>query len=237
MIRSVHELYGYTILAEDGRIGIVRDLILDEKSWKVCFLHVDLMDLIPGRCGLIPTSKLGQPNYETMDFPVLLTKEQVRDAPTMHVNDVTYQKFANELYSHFGWDPCWSIEEKEKVVNKQQLTPDTSAKLYPRSSREIIGYCVQAIDGKIGYIEDFILDDQEWKIRYVVIHTRNWLPGRKVLISPSWLNKVVWKEFKVHVDHSRREIKNSPEYDPDTPVNRQYEEVLYNYYGQAKYWN
>lgn len=233
----MHELYDYTILADDGRIGTVRDLILDEISWKVCFLHVDLMDLIPGRCTLIPTSKLGEPSYETMDFPVLLTKQQVKDAPTMHVNEVVYRKYTDEIYSHFGSDPCWSIEEKEEVDDNRQFTPGTNAKLHPCSSREIIRCCVQATDGRIGHIEDFIVDDQEWVIRYIVIYTRNWLPGRKVLISPSWLNKVVWKEFRVHVGHSKREISNSPRFDPKSPVNRQYEEVLYDYYGRPQYWN
>jgi len=106
-----------------------------------------------------------------------------------------------------------------------------------RSCREIMSYDVGATDGSIGHVEDIILDDSNWVIRYVVVHTRTWLPGRKVLIDPSWIIHIIWDLQKLYVSHTRQEIKNSPIFDPSDPVNRKYEEVLYDYYGRPKYWD
>jgi hypothetical protein len=100
----------------------------------------------------------------------------------------------------------------------------------------VLGYHIQARDGEIGHVEDLIVDDALWFIRYLVIDTRNWLPGRKVLVAPAWAERVDWAERKVYVDLTRGTIKNSPQFDPSMPVNREYEVRLYDYYGRPSYW-
>ena len=102
--------------------------------------------------------------------------------------------------------------------------------------REVMGYHIQARDGEIGHVADFILDDDRWAVRYLVVDTRNLLPGRKVLIAPEWTDRVSWADEKVHVGLTKQAVKDSPEFDPDTLVNREYEVRLYDYYGRPKYW-
>jgi hypothetical protein len=70
----------------------------------------------------------------------------------------------------------------------------------------------------------------------MVVDTRNWWPGKKVLVAPQWVTEISWGEAQVHVDMTREQIKNSPEFDPAAPVNRTYEERLFDYYGRPKYW-
>jgi hypothetical protein len=94
-----------------------------------------------------------------------------------------------------------------------------------------------ANDGEIGHVDDFLVDDENWTIRYVVVDTRNWWPGKKVLISPEWIRSVSWTDSRVYVDLSRDTIKNGPEYDPSTPLSREYENRLYKHYGRSQYWN
>jgi len=105
-----------------------------------------------------------------------------------------------------------------------------------RSERQVLGYRIQARDGEIGRVDDFVLDDEEWNFRYLVVNTRNWLPGRKVLVAPLWAEKIRWTEHSVFLDLTRQEVRDSPEYDPGAPVNRRYEERLYDFYGRPKYW-
>jgi hypothetical protein len=105
-----------------------------------------------------------------------------------------------------------------------------------QSTQEVIGYYIQASDGDIGHVEDFIADDAAWTMRYIVIDTRNWWPGKKVLVAPQWVTAVNWGESQVQVDLRCEDIKNSPEFDPAAPVNREYEERLYDFYGRPKYW-
>ena len=115
-------------------------------------------------------------------------------------------------------------------------TPAAGGDPHLRSVREVSGYHLAATDGELGHVEDFILDDETWSIRYVVIDTRNWLPGRQVLISPSWVREVDWGLRKVSVDMTKQQVKDSPEYDPKMPINREYEARLYDFYGRTRYW-
>jgi hypothetical protein len=106
-----------------------------------------------------------------------------------------------------------------------------------RSVKELCNYVLEATDGEIGRCKDFLFDDGRWTVRYMVVDTRNWLPGRKVLVAPVWITSVDWAESKVSVDLTREQVKNSPEYDPSTPVKREYEVRLYDFYGRPNYWD
>ena len=105
-----------------------------------------------------------------------------------------------------------------------------------RSTHEVTGYHVQAADGEIGHIGDFIIDDETWAIRYLIIDTQNWWEGKKVLISPQWIERVSWNESKVFVNLSREVIKQSPEYFEDNLLTRDYENKLHQYYNRKGYW-
>ena len=105
-----------------------------------------------------------------------------------------------------------------------------------RSAREVTGYHIHASDGALGHVEDFIAEDGLWVIRYMVVHTGRLLPAKKVLISPQWLGAISYCERKVEINLTREKILNCPEYYPGAAVNREYEERLYDYYGQPTYW-
>jgi hypothetical protein len=96
-----------------------------------------------------------------------------------------------------------------------------------RSTQAVTGYYIGANDGKIGHGEDFIVDDEIWSIRYIVVDTRNWWPGQKVLVSPQWIEKVSWADSMVYVGLTRGAIKNAPEYDASSPIDRDYEARLH----------
>ena len=105
-----------------------------------------------------------------------------------------------------------------------------------RSTIEVNSYNIQASDGEIGHVEDFIIDDETWAIRYLVIDTHNWWPGKKVLVSPQWIERVSWSDSKVFVNLSRESIKNSPEYTEESLITRDYETILYQHYKRQGYW-
>jgi uncharacterized protein YrrD len=105
-----------------------------------------------------------------------------------------------------------------------------------QSAREVIGSGIQATDGELGHVEDFLIDDRSWAIRYMIVDTANWLPGKKVLVAPEWINLVSWADSRVHVSMSREQIKNAPEYDPSRPLEREHEQRLWQYYERPPYW-
>jgi hypothetical protein len=96
-----------------------------------------------------------------------------------------------------------------------------------RSSAVVTGYHIEAVDGDIGHVEDFLVDDASWAIRFMVVDTANWWAGEKVLVAPAWIDRVDWDHSKVHVTLTRAQIERSPGYDPDRPVGRAREKELY----------
>ncbi|MGA8214555.1 MAG: PRC-barrel domain-containing protein, partial [Candidatus Sulfotelmatobacter sp.] len=97
-------------------------------------------------------------------------------------------------------------------------------------------HAIQATDGEIGHVEYFIIDDETWAIRYLIIDTRNWWPGKRVLLSPKWIERVSWSESKVFVNLLRENIKQSPEYTEESLITRDYETHLHRHYKRQGYW-
>jgi uncharacterized protein YrrD len=249
MLRSEKELRGYTIRAIDGDIGKVHELYFDDLAWIVRYMVVDTGNWLPGRKVLLWPGALGQPDWETQSLSVGLTKEQVENSPHISSDEPVSRQMETDLHTYYGWTPYWrsglpalglgaaaAAEMISRSAEEEDNEKEAESDPHLRSSREVIGYHIQARDGEIGHVEDLIIDDEAWYIHYLVIDTRNWLPGRKVLVAPAWAEQVNWVERMVYLDLSRETVKNSPEYDPSMPVNREYEVRLYDYYGRPKYW-
>ncbi len=89
----------------------------------------------------------------------------------------------------------------------------TSNDCHLRSSNAVIGHHIEATDGEIGHLEDLLIDDHTWAIRYLVVNTSNWWSGRRVLVAPHWVRDVSWSEAKVSVDLTRRTVTDLPLYE------------------------
>jgi len=100
----------------------------------------------------------------------------------------------------------------------------------------VTGHHIQATDGEIGHVFDFVVDTDNWSIRYLIVETGNWLSGKKVLISPQWIERVSWAEETVYVNVSRSKIEHSDDYNENIPIDRDYEFRLYRSYGLPNYW-
>jgi hypothetical protein len=100
-----------------------------------------------------------------------------------------------------------------------------------RSVAEVTGYHIDAIDGEIGHVEDFLVDDVSWRIHYLNADTTNWWPGENVLISPRSVREIGWSDRLMHLNVTRQKVKDSPRYDPSITVDGAYDEAFLTYYG------
>ena len=105
-----------------------------------------------------------------------------------------------------------------------------------RSLAEPEGYRLHATDDEIGRCRDFLIDDQQWAVRYMVADTRTWLPGRKVLVSPAQLGTPDWAAQRLPVAMTREQLEQSPPLDEDAPVSRRYEQAFNTAHGLPAYW-
>lgn len=97
-------------------------------------------------------------------------------------------------------------------------------------------YNIDASDGEMGKIKDVYFDDEKWAIRYAVIDTRKWLPGRKVLLSPRSFINLNEANENLEVEYDKETIRNSPSIMDEQAVSKEAENSIIGYYGWSRYW-
>ena len=75
------------------------------------------------------------------------------------------------------------------------------------------------------------MEDTDWSIHYLVVDTKNWWPGKKVLISPASAQDINWTDGLVNLNVDRQKVKTSPEYNENNNVDRDYERRFHNHFG------
>jgi hypothetical protein len=249
MLKSLKELKGYALQAEDGEIGRCHDFLIEDRTWTVRYMVADTRKWLPGRRVLISPISLGSPDWLSQRFPVRLTKDQIREAPELDEHAPATREYEIWYHKHYGWPYYWSgsglwasgihpralyvppaVREKEK----KELGDEGPKIEHPHlhAASEIIGNDILASDGEIGHVEDFILDEEEWSVRSAVAATRNWLPGKHVLVPVARLKQVDWADARLEVEMTRDEIKAGPEFDPRKPINVEIEARIYDFEGR-----
>ncbi len=237
MLRSAKSLRDYHVQATDGNIGRVKDFLFDSQEWVVRYVVVDTSEWRPGRTVLVIPDVVGPSSVEGQILPVSLTREQVHGSPHVDADKPVSRQHEAALFEHYGWLPYWGAGRRGLPGPAGETDEQAGGEQNLRSMRQVDGYSIRALDGDGGRVEDFIIEDENWTIRDIVVDTRNWLHGKHVLIAPEWVAGIDAQDKTVALELSQEEVKESPPYDPNQPVNRQYEVHLYDYYGRAKYWD
>lgn len=252
MLQSTNDLQGFTIRATDGDLGGVYTFYFDGAAWVVRYLVVDTGHWLPGRRVLIAPEALGAADPSQSVLSVSLTRDEVQNSPDIDTDKPVSRQQETVLRQYYNWPAYWTMHDP-LVAQALTARPGGAAAIPPaeadivdvergdpdlHSMREVTGYYIEASDGSIGHVEDFIVDTETWDVRYMVVDTRNWLPGgKKVLISPTWIERVSWEDSRVYVALSQTEIKTSPEWHgASTALSRDYETELYSHYGRPTYW-
>ena len=254
MNRKLSDCIGYTIHALDGDAGTVERFYFDDLTWTLRYVAVETGEK-PNRQVLLPMAALGTPAWEQRVFPVTLTREQVRRSPLINTQSpVSLHEEIEliELRDQLTWPMYWSggfyMLPRFGLVPASAFDAEPPAEVSPagvckldphlRSILEVVDCQVQATDGHIGHVEEVLVADEVWAIRYLVVNTRDWLPGRRVLVSPQWITQANWADRKVFVDLTREAIKKSPKYTPSKALTTAYEHKLFDHLqkGAVKDW-
>ena len=246
MKRNLKGLTGFSMGAVDGEIGSVKEFYFDDETWTIRYLVVETGSWLSGRKVLISPFALKSADMDKEIIPVNLTREQIKNSPDVDTEKTVSRQEELNLYNHYGWpydDPAgtgfyggWGfggmVEARIPFDDQIAIQKDKEFPKNPhlRGTKEVKGYTIHAVDGEIGEVEDFIVDDSSWRIHFMVLDTGKWLPGKKVLISPKWIREIKWATSEVFVDLSVDAIKNSPEYDHSLTFPENYETTLYDYY-------
>jgi hypothetical protein len=245
MLNKVTILKRYKLNSLDGEFGEVKDFYFDDHHWAVRYLVANTGNWLTGRQVLISPYALVAAIKAEEHIAVDLTKTQIEGSPSLNSDKPVSRQFEESYYGYYGWPMYWSGPYMWGAYpyipgDREQWTKSTEDEKawdpHLRSTDAVCGHHIQALDGEIGHIEDFIIDDETWAIRYLIVDTQNWWPGKKVLISPQWIERVSWSESKVFVNLSREDIKQSPEYTEESLLTRDYETELHQHYKREVYW-
>ncbi len=245
MLNKAKTLKGYRLDSRDGEIGKVNEFYFDDHHWTIRYLIADTGDWLTGRQVLISPYALVAVNKEEQTIKVDLTKKQIEDSPAWSRDKPVSRQFEQTYFGYYGYPMYWTGQYmwgafpfivRDPKMWKASTRNEKTWDPHLRSTHAVSGYHIQAAEGEIGHVEDFIIDDETWAIRYLVIDTQNWWPGKKVLVSPKWIERVSWDESKVFVNLPRETIKRSPEYTDESLLTRDYETGLHRHYNRQGYW-
>jgi hypothetical protein len=233
---------GFEIDAIDGQIGRVEGFLFEKRVWIVRYLATTTRGWPFGKRILIATEALENPDRERKTFPVTLTREQVKACAEIDWKKPISRRMELELHEMFEWFPYWNYPKREIVSlipgqSDRNDDPDELKESYLSHRRELINLRIKTADGELGHTEDLIIDDESWIIRYLLVDTRNWLLGKQVLVAREWIQEIDWSDRSVYVNLSEHAVRNSPDFDPSTPLSREYESELYDHYGLPHYWS
>jgi hypothetical protein len=249
MLKDARELKGSRLQARDGELGKIKDLYFDDETWIVRYLVADTGTWLSGRKVLISPFAVQRIRADGHGVEVNLTRKQIEESPSIEMDMPVSRQFEREYHEYYNWPVYWSGPWSWGPVpcpdgltpGVMPLAPPSSAparhgEAHLRSVKDVTGYAIQALDNHFGHIAGFIMEEQNWAIRYLVADTRNWLPGKKVLLPAHWISSVSWGESRVYVDLDMETVKRGPAYDATQAITREDETTLFAHYGRAPYW-
>lgn len=224
MLRNVRDLQHYTILATDGDIGRVHEFYFEDQRWTVRHAVVSVGHWLSRHRVIVPTMFLAGVDEARKELLVTLTRSQVASSPTIDTEKPVSRQHEGKLYWHYGFTGSSLPPHLRSGEGNPHL----------RRTREVAGYDVHRGEERIGEVDDFLVDDDSWSIRYMLVDVRDWWPGKRVLVPPWGIERIRWEERAVHVALSRADVRNAPAYDPARALDPDDEARIHDHYERSK---
>ena len=221
MLRSIKQIYGNKLGASDGEIGRVKDFYFDDQSWAVRYLVADTGSWLTGRQVLLSPHSLGRLAQAGTVLRVNLTRKQIEESPSIESHKPVSRQFEEEYHGYYGWPAYWNGAEMRGVSGGPVVVPpvelaaeharESTADFHLRSAKALTGYRIETVDGPIGHVSGFLLNDKSWVISDLVVDAGTWFSGKEILISPSKIESVSCEESKVYVKLTKADIQHTGE--------------------------
>jgi hypothetical protein len=227
MLQSIKQLLGNKLGAADGDIGHVKDFYFDDQNWTVRYLVADTGTWLPGRQVLLSPHAVGTLHQAASVLPTKLTRKKIEDSPAIETHQPVSRQHEEEYHRYYGWPAYWLgdglwgvggdsiLETPPKSLPDKSATADgshaKSADAHLRSTQAVSGYNLQATDGIIGHVSDFMMDSKTWAIEQLVVKTGHRFTGREVQIPMNKVDRISYEESTVYVKLTREAVEKSPE--------------------------
>lgn len=248
MLRSIKELLGYSLLTEEGEGGVVHDFYFDDQIWIIRYLVVRLGEEAAGRKVIVSPAAFRKPDEAKRQFSIKLTETELKYSPSF---EFPQQAAEVELHRDYTWAPRDRLGGSLYNDRTFEITPDSVEAGFRlkeaertlglemknsnlQSARAVTGYQFQAQDGRLGSIEDFIVNDETWGIYYLVVDTGHWYPDQKVLISPFSISEISRTKARVLLNLNWEVVQNGPRYECSRGLGQEYKHKPYQHHARPK---
>ena len=224
MLQNIKKLYGHKLTALDGDIGKVKDFYFDDKTWVIRYLVVDTGAWLPGRLVLLTPHSFGILDQYEKTLHVKLQKKQIENSPPVESHQPVARQYEIDYYNYYGWPAYWEggamwglgsypvvIPPSPYEIEHQQKHQHRADK-HLQSTRAVDGYQIQTVDGMIGAVSGFMVDDRSWAIQELAVETGHWYSGKEILISPDKIERVSYEDSSVLVSLTKEDIKQTAEH-------------------------
>lgn len=256
MLRRFGSLKGYAIAATDGELGSFVEFYFDDTSWTVRHLVVDTGTWLTGRQVLLSPRSITGTDPSGRRLLSNLTRAQVERSPGAESERTVSLQRDLELTGYYGYPSYWGGPYRwgatpypagfdldvppagAASTSAEPRSREASLRTDPhlRSASAVMGYGIEATDGELGHVEDYLIDEESWAIRYLIVDPRNWWPNSHVLVAVDWLTGVSWERGTVAVEMTREAVRNAPEWRPETAIDRDWEMRLHQHHRRTGYW-
>ena len=225
MLHLPHKVKGTTVRARDGEVGTLEDFIFEQSRWAVRYLVVDTGSWLGGRKVLLSPMAV-QGRWDRSGIALSVHRARVERSPDLklaglerpgetalleYYGQPVYWEGAN-IWGMFDTPSALLSAREEPMLRRGNATGNAIAEPL-RSTEEIKGYHIQASDGEIGHVDDFLIGEDSWRIRYLLVDTSNWIGGKSVLVGTDIVETVDRARGVLRVSDSREDIRLSPTYE------------------------
>jgi hypothetical protein len=226
MMHLAQKVAGATVRGVDGEIGTLEDFYFEEDRWTVRYLLVDTGKWFSGKRVLISPMSV-RDGWGRTGVPLGLTKEQVWNSPEIDEGVSLSRACETNVLAYYGYPDYWGAASiwgdydspmalAAGAAAESKSAPPVSTGIDPearhlRSIKKSTGYHLHARNGEIGHVDDFLIGEQSWRIRYLLVDTSNWIGGRSVIVSSETVEGIDPGRGQLYVAADRDGIAKAPE--------------------------
>jgi hypothetical protein len=223
MQQDIRKIYGYKLVATDGDIGHVQDFYFDDKSWAVRYLVADTGTWLTGRLILLSPRSFGRRDHAAKTLHINLSREQIERCPPIQAHMPVSRRYEVEYHRYYGWPEYWSGGAMSGLGGIPMVLPHSTDELkaqvqhnrrddkHLQSMRSVTSFHIQAVDGVVGHISGFLVDDDNWVVSELVAEAGHWYSGKEILISPAKVERISFEESTAFVSLTKADIQRTAE--------------------------
>ncbi|MDQ0207815.1 PRC-barrel domain-containing protein [Alkalicoccobacillus murimartini] len=265
MFIQAKTLESFSMNATDGELGSIADLYFESNTFTLRYFVGDTRTWFFGGKVLLSPEAVTSIDAEKEHINVNETKEQIKNSPKPSEHEPVSRQYEAELRDHYGWKHYWGApiggvgagmgtpgaypaapgliipppvsnpQSDQGEYESEALSHQTNHN-FLQSINDLRGYTIHAKNGEVGKVLDFMLNEHDWSINYIIVDVGGVFTREPVPLAAEWITDISWQDKTITVNVEKELIERAPNYELHEPFTREHEAELYSHYNRKTYW-